>query len=427
MPKNLLQDVKIKHSVSPKAQVMEVRRKEPIQREQREILPTEKSIKPSQQTHKSRYMFWLVAAVSVLFFLFALSYFFLKVVVTVNPKTVNAILNENLSASKNSGEEVLPFDLIVLSGEEEKTLEAKEEKDVIKKAEGIVVIYNTFSSANQLLSIDTRLEGSNGKIYKTKKQIIIPGMKGSEPGSIEVDIYGAEAGGEYNSGPLDFTIFGFKGTPKYTKFYARSKGSISGGLIGKVPFVSDVQKESAQNDLKNILEQKLFKKAADQIPKGFILFKDGVFLDINESNIDFASSKDKMLPMKIRGTLYGFLFDEAKLTKKIAEKNIKDYDGSPVSIDNIRDLTFTLAHKENISFADVKKIDFNLKGSARVVWKLDENKFVSDLVGKSKKDFKQILLKYPNIESADLEISPFWKMSLPDKSRHIKLIVNKPK
>ena len=255
-------------------------------------------------------------------------------------------------------------------------------------------------------------------------------MKDTIPGSIEVDIYGAEAGEEYNSAPLDFTVFGFRGTPKYSKFYARSKGPIVGGFKGKSPFVSSNQELSLLKELRTTLQAKLFKKATDQIPNGFILFKDAVFLITNpddDASINSDPSKENKFVVKQRGTLYGFLFNEAKLTKKIAQDSIEKYDGSPVYIPNIKDLIFSLSGEENFSSGEIKNIDFNLSGNAQIVWKLDEAKFKADLLGKSKKDFSQILLQYPNIISADLAISPFWKNTLPDKSKDIKVIVNYPK
>ena len=378
----------------------------------------------------SRRGLWGVAVISLLFFLFALSYFYSSATVTVSPKIKDVTLNENLSASREVGGEALPFDVIVISGEETKMVQTTEQKDVAEKATGVVVIYNAFSSAPQKLSIDTRLEGSNGKIYKTKKALVVPGMNGKTPGSLEADIYGSNAGEEYNSDPLDFTIFGFKGTAKYSKFYGRSKGEITGGFKGKAPIISDADKLTVTDDLKKNLQTKLFQKATGQIPSGFVLFKDAVFLNLDDSIIDRASAKDNMLSVMLKGTLYGFLFNEEKLTAKIAEDNITGFDGSPVYLLNIRDLIFSLSDKDNISLtnnlADVKNIDFNLSGETKIIWKIDENKLSGDLLGKAKKDFKQIFSQYPDIDSADLSISPFWKMSLPDKAKNIKVIVNYP-
>lgn len=376
----------------------------------------------------SKYRIYFVALISITFFLFALSFLFSGAKITIIPKMKEIPLNGNFSATKDLNIPGLSFDLVVISGEENKIIQGGKEKDVSLKAEGVVLIYNSFSPSSQALDIDTRLEGSNGKIYKTNKKITVPGMtKDGKPGSIEVGIYGVEGGEEYNSAPLDFRIFGFKGTPKYSKFYARSKGEITGGFKGKSPVVSSLDKTTAISELKAILETKLLKKVTDQIPSGFILFKDAVFLDIDDQNVTFTPNKDSTVLVNTKGTLYGFLFDEKKLTKEIAEDIIDEYNGSEVYIPNIRDLVFSLTDKENISFADVKNIDFTLSGTPKIIWKIDEIKFTADLLSKKKSDFNQVLVQYPNIDSAVLVIRPFWKTSFPEKGENIEIIVNYPK
>ncbi|MFA6076531.1 MAG: hypothetical protein WC735_00465 [Candidatus Paceibacterota bacterium] len=442
MSKNLFQDmVKIKRINREKQTLENEERSELLSRDaiplRRAETPVQKDTYdvPDRQNNKSRprYMLWVIAVISLVFFLSSISFLFLKAVVTVNPKMKDVVLNQNFSASLNGGVEGLPFDLIVISGEEEKKVLTTGTKDVSEKARGVVLIYNNFSSSSQRLDVDTRLEGSNGKIYKTERQVTVPGMKGGVPQSVEVGIYAANSGVEYNSNPLDFTILGFKGTPKYSKFYARSKGEITGGFKGKTVAISDAEKSSVINDLKTVLQAKLLKKATDQIPSGFVLFKEAIFLKIDENNVGAVSSEDKMLltqielPIQIKGTLYGFLFNEEKLTKEIAKQNINGYDGSDVYVSNIRDLTFSGFDKDKIAFENVSNINFNLSGSAKIVWKLDESKLVTDLLGKSKKDFNQVLLQYPNIDSAELTISPFWKSSLPNKAKNIRVIVNYPK
>lgn len=374
-----------------------------------------------------RYGLWLTAFISIIFLFFAFSYMFSKAKITITPKIENITINENLSADKNSSSAPVSFDLVVISGEENDEVEAKDQKLFEIKAKGKVLIYNTFSANSQLLNIDTRLEGSNGKIYKTGKKITVPGMsEDGLPGKIEVGIYGSGAGEEYNSPPLDFKIFGFKNTSKYDKIYARSKGDIIGGVRGNFYTISTEEKESVLGNLKKTLETKLLKKATEQIPKGFILFEDAVFLNTNNENID-VFSKNKIVPINLKGTLYGFLFEEKKLTEKIIQKNIDKYDGSNVFIANLKDLSFSLVNKESISFSDVKNINFTIKGTSKVVWKFDANKFVTDLLDKNKKDFNLILSKYPNVISANLTLSPFWRRSFPSKSKNIEVIVNYPK
>lgn len=383
-------------------------------------------VKDSKIKNKSRYMLWIIALASIVFCFFAISFLFSKAEVSVNPKIKEKKLNENLSAIKDSDTDALSFNLLKISGEEEKTINSNVEKDVSIKAEGMIKIFNTFSTASQTFSAGTKLEGSNGKIYKTQTKVVVGGKsKNGDAGSVELKISAYGAGEEYNSAPLDFKILSLKGTPKYTKFIGRSEGVIEGGFKGKSPFISDADKTLATNDLKNILKDKLLKKATSQIPSGFILFKDAVFLNLDDTSVPYAP-KGENLKITIKGTLYGILFNEEKLTQKIVENNVEKYDGSKISIPHIRDLIFTLSNKDNVSFEDLKNVDFNLSGNIKIVWTVDQNQFIKSLLGRSKNDFNIILSQYPNIDSATLVVSPIWKFSIPEKKEDIKLIVNYP-
>ena len=418
MSKNLLQDmVRIKRSTQ---------RPVPIKEKTKEKEKISNTIKENSGNKGSKYRIYFVALISVVFLLFALSFLFSGAKITLTPKVKEIPMKENLSVTKDGNLSDLSFDLMVIPGEESKTIQGGEEKDIAVTATGVVLVYNIFSSSPQVLDIDTRLEGSNGKIYKTNKKITVPGMIGNKPGSIEVGIYGASAGIEYNSTPLDFKIFGFKGTLKYSKFYARSKGEITGGFKGRSSVVSSLDKATAVSALKVTLKVKLLKKGTDQVPNGFILFKDAMFLNIDDRDIIFTPDKNNTVSVKIKGTLYGFIFEEKKLTKKIAQDIIDKYDGSEIYIPNIKDLTFSLSDKESVSFAEVADINFTLLGTPKIIWKINEEKFITDILGKKKKDLDQILSQYPDIDSVELILRPFWKTSFPEKSDSIEVIVNYP-
>lgn len=379
-----------------------------------------------RNNNKHRYMLWSLAIFSIMFCFFAISIFFSTAHVVVNPKMAELTLDENLSASKDSKNGALAFDLIVIDGVESASVVSGEQKDKSETATGSVVIYNTFSSSAQILSVDTRLEGSNGKIYKTKNKVVVPGiLKDGKPGSVEVGIYAEEAGEEYNSNPLDFKIFGFRGSPKYSKFYARSKGDITGGFKGKVPAISDSEKTNLLVEMKEKLEAKLLRKSIEEIPAGFVLFKDAIFLDSKDPDV-LSAYDNNTITFTMKGTFYGILFNERELTKKIIKENIEEYDGNEVYITNIKDLDFSLSKRENVLFDNLKDINFNLSGIVKVVWKIEVDKFSLDLIGKKKNDFNDILLEYKNIESATLKISPFWKMVIPSQEKKIKIIVNYP-
>ncbi len=69
-----------------------------------------------------------------------------------------------------------------------------------KKAEGSVTIYNEFSNAPQPLVATTRLETSDGKIFRIVKGVTVPGttlVDGEiKPGAIEVQVVADQPGSD---------------------------------------------------------------------------------------------------------------------------------------------------------------------------------------------------------------------------------------
>lgn len=437
MPKNLIQDVvKIKkgagtagtsvHDKKPENFKVDIDAKFDSLYKTHKVKnePVEDIVSNSEGN--SKYGLWFVALIALVFLFFAVSFLFSGAKLTISPKTIDLVLDENFAATKNSNSNILSFDLVVISDEATKEVQGGEEVDMKENAKGTVVIYNTFSSAVQKLDINTRLEGTNGKIYKTKNAVTVPGMStGGTPGSVEVDIYASEAGESYNSKPLDLNIFGFKGTPKYTKFYARSKGDITGGFIGKARQVSEIEKTNTINELKETLNNKLLQKATGQTPSGYVLYEDAVFVQTDNGTVG-ASLENGNVPIVVKGTFYGFLLDEKKLTKRIVQNNLEKYADEDIFIPDIRSFKFTLNNKDNINFSEVKDINFDLSGTSKIVWRVDTDKLLGEVLGRDKKEFNQILTQYTGIDSAELVIKPVWRKTFPDKLKDIKIIVDYP-
>jgi len=380
----------------------------------------------TQEAQKSSRLMWFVAIATVVVFLFALSFLFSRAKITIYPAQKEVVLNQDFYAVKDSLS-ALPFDLVIINGSDETTINAEERQDVAEKAYGSVVIYNDYNSATQALDVDTRLEGTNGKIYKTEKKIIVPGKSSDgTPGSIEVGVYAADSGEEYNSEPIDFTIVGFKGGPKYDGFYARSAEELSGGLVGFVPVASESKKAEAINSLRESLRTRLLSKATEQIPEGFILFDNAVSLEVTKEEIDLKAEGSE-IPVKIEGTLYGFLFEEEELSKAISDSalDLPEESMDEVYISNLEDLTFTILNKPE-SFKDIKSINFSLSGRQNIVWRIDADTIASDLLDTRRKDFGQKMLEYPNVASADLVLKPIWRKTIPDEIEKVDVKVNYP-
>ena len=445
MAKNTFQDiVKVKSNKKSELNQKKIFNSDISQKENKSYDPND-----GKQKDKTSYsMLWFIALISIVFLFFAMSFLFSTATVTINPKTKDFNVDKTLTATKNTSDALgLTYDLVVLSGEEQKEVIGSEEKNWEVNATGHVLVYNSFSFLSQTLAQNTKLEGSNGKIYKTKNKVIIPGMsKKNIPGKIDVDIYGEKIGEEYNSMPLDFKIVSYKGTTKYSKIFAMSVGNITGGLNGKSSQLSDNDKNNTVEELKNILSKKLLEKIKNQIPKDFILLKNATFLNIDEEKVTPAETKGTFI-VSIKGTFSGILFDKNKLTKEVISEIFPATDNSVGTLDNLSAITsdntnvtdndIYISNIENLAISsfdqnlvsreDMKDISFNLLGTVKVVWKVDGNKITEDLLGRNKKGFNQILRQYSNIDSADMVIKPVWRNSFPDKINKIKVNINYPK
>ncbi|GAI28904.1 unnamed protein product, partial [marine sediment metagenome] len=119
-----------------------------------------------------------------------------------------------------------------------------------KKAEGVIRVYNAYSTSPQVLIARTRFVSDGGKLFRTPTKITIPGGHYENgkfvPGYLDVQVKADQPGLEYNIDPSTFSIPGFAGTARYTKFYGKSFQAMTGGFSEEVPQVTQEDLDQAQ-------------------------------------------------------------------------------------------------------------------------------------------------------------------------------------
>ncbi|MBI5816828.1 MAG: hypothetical protein HZB09_00165 [Candidatus Yonathbacteria bacterium] len=371
----------------------------------------------------SRMVLWTLAAVVFVGMLaVVLSTFFSGATVKIIPLNKTVTLAMDFTARENATEKgIVPYQKIPLPTEEQsEDIPTTLEKKITKKASGKVKIFNEYSTASQRLIKNTRFESAIGKIYRIDNSIVVPGVSTASgkttPGSIEATVYGDAPGEEYNSSATDFTIPGFKGDPRYTKFYARSQTPIEGGFSGTIKIPSPEDQKSAVDRLKEALRADLVKKAHAQTPEGFILYDNAIFVVFNDLE---AINTQNPAHITVKGSLYGIMFNKGALSGFIAEKMINPYDGNPVLVRNLADLELK-PKGDVLDPANLKDASFTISGDALVVWDVDMEKLKNELAGVSKSGgFKNIITKYTAIWKAEAVVRPFWKMNFPENSEKI--------
>ncbi len=309
------------------------------------------------------------------------------------------------------------------------------EEEVEERATGKVTIYNEYSETPQRIIPRTRFKSSDGLVYRVSEAVEIPGMKpDGTPGTIEITIRAEEPGEQHNIGPDTFTLPGYEeaGLPQAEKIYAKSTEGMVGGFKGVRRTVGEEERRATVEKLEARLRDELLAAAFSNTdtPDEFYLFKDAVFFSFEPIEDELVG--DDKVSIGVQGTLHGILFPKERLAERIAELTLGTYDGSPLRIDNIEELSFTATPEEKEGQANVAPWMVNsykvvTQGKAHFIWEFDETALAKDFSGKGKDILNAplktgILGAYPGIDTIEVSIRPFWKNSFPDSPDDITVV-----
>ena len=398
----------------PPKRIPLIQREEVIDESPREEMPI---MIPGKRKRIIRPIYWIIGFVLLMFILWSFTVNSALIKITV--KEVSHDFKGTLTASKISTTVGIPFQIISVSKEATKELVSSNEENVERKASGDIVIFNKYSEKPQTLITNTRFESSTGLIYRIRESITIPGFtkKGSEviPGQFKIRVYADFPGDEYNMGLTDFTIPGFKGVPQFNNIFARSAEAMTGGLVGKVRVVNEKILESTTAELRNSLTSGINDSVFSEVPENFILIPQSL-------KTSFES-----LPQKTNGNLVevrekiiasGIILDRESLEKAIIKKALGNSE-EDIKISNLETLTFEIEDIKDLE--KVNSFDFDLKGTARLIWNLNEEALKKEVAGHSKSEITVILSKFGAIQEAVSSVKPFWKRNFPKNPENIEI------
>jgi hypothetical protein len=371
--------------------------------------------RPSPGRNKKRLLLSILAAAVIL--VFATLSMFQGATLAYTPKSAQMTFASDVFSAAKTGEGELMYSVVKLSGDKGKSVAATGEKNVERKASGVIIVYNDTTSEQKLIE-NTRFESAAGKIYRIQQAITLPPKKGTQPGSLEVTVFADAAGESYNSAPTDFTVPGLKGSPRYTTIYARSKTTIFGGFAGKEKSVGEADLIKARSELRATLTDELLAKAQAEVPQDFILFPSLSSITF-EDQPQTSGADANSVTVNLRGHLYGIMFKKTELAKELAKNKTQLLANDSVELESFEGLKFSFSGTPPTDLISLNKINFKVEGNAKLLWRTDEVALKSDLLGRQKKEVSSILKNYPTIASADTILRPFWKRAFPGEAAKI--------
>jgi len=380
-----------------------------------EIKEKAKTIAVGEKIKKKGFKVGLAIVPLLLISLIFLAFQTSKAEIEIWPKTELITFETKLTIDVNADEIDLSYKIIpayVL--ESKKTLyeEFDSTGKILKKAEGAIRLYNEYSTKSETWLKGTRFVSSEGKLFKSKDRIIVPGAELKDgklvPRYVDVNVIAAEAGENYNIEPTHFSIYVFRGTPRYTKFYGESLKSMTGGGDSFQVTEQDLElaeqalvkktKSASENDLKsNILE-------------GQIFLEDILETEVLEKfSLTKAGDEAEKFSFKVKTESKTLLFEKKDIENYVRRLVSLQYSSNKLLYKESLKIDYT---PQTIDF-DAGKVMLDLNISVEIYSDISLNMLKKELMGKSLAGIKVFLENQPEIKEVKVEFWPFWVRSVP--------------
>ena len=276
------------------------------------------------------------------------------------------------------------------------------------KAEGIIRVYNNYSTTSQILIATTRFISSEGKLFRSVERVVVPGGKYEnnklQAGYLDVKVRADQTGEDYNIGPSTFSIPGFVGTPKYTGFYGKSSESMSGGHKGEVIQVTEEDIENA----KNALSQRIFEETRSglkaKISSEFVVIEEGIRDKTSDISIPKAGTFQETFKAEIKGVSETIAYKKQDLENFAKETILFQKPADKELYQESLKTDYSLTKLE----IDLGKVTLNLNVSAKIFSEINEDTIKENIVGKTPVQITEFLSIQPQIERVEIKLLPFW-------------------
>ncbi|MDD2696701.1 MAG: hypothetical protein PHE52_00890, partial [Candidatus Pacebacteria bacterium] len=228
--------------------------------------------------------------------------------------------------------------------------------------------------------------------------------------------------------PTTFSIPGFAGTDRYTKFYGKSSQAMSGGLKEEVSKVTkedltlaeETLTKQVKTECENLLKSDL---QADETSSKFNYFPDSIQTEITEKiSLATAGAEAADFKSQVKATCKTLIFKKEDFDEFVLDSiSSKVQEGEKLYEESLK--TDYSADTVNLESG---KIILSLKISGKVYADVDVSQFKTALTGKSLLESKMFLEGQPKITKAKVNLWPFWVRSVPKNENKItfKIIID---
>lgn len=287
------------------------------------------------------------------------------------------------------------------------TIETTGTKEVGEKAQGNVTIYNALDS-EQTIPSGTKFIAEGGKTFVLDKALSVKAASQTvtSDGNIltttsktDTSLTAQEIGPEFNiKKDTELTIEG----KSKKDLFAKSKEAFAGGSKENMQAVSETDYETVNN----AVNEKLDKKAdeAAHAESNLKVIKDLTSTDLDEQKYSHKIGDEAdNLKLDVEAKVSFYTYKEDDIKQRLITQFTKDIDSSQTF--KSENITYELSSAELSE--DEKTAKVKVSAKAESTFKVDEQKLVSELKGKSRSDMRKILQGEYNAAGYELNVKAF--------------------
>jgi len=394
----------------------------------------EEKEKPVHRRPKRGKRFWITTALVPVVLVagyFAAAYFLPMVTINISIQktTVSFSYSVIVSTAANmlsvNGNMInLPGQLSVAGGDKSNlsmNFPATGSSTVSTKASGTLTVNNNYSAQAQILVANTRFQSPDGKIFRLVQKTTVPGAKVSggkiTPSSIDVKVVADQTGADYNVPPSqNWQIPGFSGTPRYEKFYAEAKTSMTGGASSNqiMPTKDDIVqgKVKIESTLLDVLKSKTLILNSQNLK----ILDNASSFSVTREDISSQVDKDGNFSIFAVGEFKQLGFDESMLKEAIIKSVATST--TDVKIDD-----FSISYATSTADLVNGKMAFSVSGTLVYEPKIDFDAFKKNIAGLDADSLKTSIFALPGLQKANISFWPFWVNSVPTHETRVNMVV----
>ncbi|MDP3795035.1 MAG: hypothetical protein Q8R13_03855 [bacterium] len=319
----------------------------------------------------------------------------------------------------------IPGKLLSFTEETTRTFPATGRRTSKTKASGSITIFNAYSTQPQTLIATTRFQAPDGKIFRIVKNITVPSAELEngkiKPSSTIAQVEADEPGPAYNIGPTDFTIPGFKGSAKFTGFYAKSYDPMQGGVEGETAVIKEEDIAGARQTLRNELTPVLTRHLGGALEESWATFPESVLITITTatpSQSPGAAAENFRMHFKL--TLAALAYKKADLEAVLIARAQDEQSAIPGTL---RVLEGIRAQDAEFS-AEKKSFIATVEATVTMSATLEEDKLKNAILGMKEFELREHLSKEVSIDTAKVTFWPFWVKRVPNREDLVALTID---